>query len=148
MSKEAEAQFRAAFERLKAGKPERTKPTGKITLNKINKESGLAHSYIHHKTFEKLREEFSEDIEGLNKVKAKADGEDYVGEAERTIKRLRDDVKTETRRKESYKSDLKELRVEADAAIAKSAIMAHRIFELEARERRCNEANVIKFNNR
>lgn len=42
-----EGRLRAALERLLNGKPERIKKTGKLSLNKVNDEAGLGHSYIH-----------------------------------------------------------------------------------------------------
>ena len=42
-----EARLREAINRLIEGKPEKVKPSGKITLNRINNEAGLSASYIH-----------------------------------------------------------------------------------------------------
>lgn len=42
-----EGRLHAALHRLLEGKPERVKKTGKLSLNKINNEAGLGHSYIH-----------------------------------------------------------------------------------------------------
>lgn len=42
-----EGRLRAALQRLLDGKPERLTKVGKLSLNKINKEAGLGHSYIH-----------------------------------------------------------------------------------------------------
>ncbi|WP_442807065.1 hypothetical protein [Vibrio bivalvicida] len=39
--------LQTALCRLQAGKPVRTKAKGLLTLNKINNEAGLGHSYIH-----------------------------------------------------------------------------------------------------
>ncbi|MCG9650342.1 hypothetical protein L1D24_17465 [Vibrio brasiliensis] len=47
MSVSAEKRLEEALNRLLIGKPERVKSTGKLTLNKINREAGLGHSYIH-----------------------------------------------------------------------------------------------------
>ncbi|HCM0920488.1 TPA: hypothetical protein N2828_003429 [Vibrio parahaemolyticus] len=43
----AEEKLKKALERLQAGKPVRTKPKGRLTLNKINNEADLGRSYIH-----------------------------------------------------------------------------------------------------
>jgi hypothetical protein len=42
-----EGRLRAALQRLLDGKPERLDKVGKLSLNKINNEAGLGHSYIH-----------------------------------------------------------------------------------------------------
>lgn len=42
-----EGRLRAALQRLLDGKPKRLTKVGKLSLNKINKEAGLGHSYIH-----------------------------------------------------------------------------------------------------
>jgi len=42
-----EARLRDALQRLLDGVPRKTKAAGLITLNKVNKEAGLGHSYIH-----------------------------------------------------------------------------------------------------
>lgn len=41
------ARLREALKRLISGRPLKVKPTGKLTLNKINNEAGLGGSYIH-----------------------------------------------------------------------------------------------------
>ncbi|EDM64706.1 hypothetical protein PE36_22625, partial [Moritella sp. PE36] len=42
-----EARLRDALQRLLDGVPTKTKAAGLLTLNKVNKEAGLGHSYIH-----------------------------------------------------------------------------------------------------
>ena len=42
-----QARLEAALKRLLDGKPERVKKAGKLSLNRINNEAGLGHSYIH-----------------------------------------------------------------------------------------------------
>ncbi|MCF2899765.1 hypothetical protein L1267_04975 [Pseudoalteromonas sp. OFAV1] len=42
-----QARLEAALKRLLDGKPERVRKAGKLSLNRINNEAGLGHSYIH-----------------------------------------------------------------------------------------------------
>ena len=42
-----EGRLRVALQRLLDGKPERLAKVGKLSLNKINEEAGIGHSYIH-----------------------------------------------------------------------------------------------------
>lgn len=87
-----EGRLRAALQRLLDGKPERIKKIGKLSLNKINNEAGLGHSYIHKfkdfveneaapaiKEFnnnydplvETLKSEATEDLSEVDKLRAK-----------------------------------------------------------------------------
>lgn len=87
-----EGRLRAALQRLLDGKPERIKKGGKLSLNKINNEAGLGHSYIHkfkdfveneanpaieefNKNYdplaETLKSEMTEDLSELDKLRAK-----------------------------------------------------------------------------
>jgi len=87
-----EGRLRAALQRLLDGEPNRIKKTGKLSLNRINNEAGLGHSYIHkfkdfvqneanpaikefNKNYdplaEKLKSEMTEDLSEMDKLRAK-----------------------------------------------------------------------------
>lgn len=107
-----EARLKEALNRLLANKPTRTKVTGKLTLNKINKEAGLGNSYIHK--FPDFVAYAKPIIDEHNltreKVVASELGIDTVTPLVGADK-LKDDVARERRLKEKYKA-------ERDAAIA------------------------------
>lgn len=64
--KVTEGRLRSALHRLLDGKPERVKRFGKLSLNRINNEAGLGHSYI-HKFEDFVKNEAIPAIEEFNK---------------------------------------------------------------------------------
>jgi hypothetical protein len=64
-----EGRLREALQRLLEGQPKNTKPSGSITLNKINREAKLGNSYIHK--FPEFVAEANPAIEKYNNEKRK-----------------------------------------------------------------------------
>jgi|TARA_R110002124_G_scaffold229698_1_gene394845 hypothetical protein len=100
-----ESRLQEALQRLLKGFPKRTKASGRITLNKINKEAGLGNSYIHK--FPDFCEKATPQIDEFNKNRdAKLEGGVILPTLNVTLEEsLKADLKREKCLKEKYRQE-------------------------------------------
>jgi len=106
-----EERLKAALERLLAGKPERINNVGKLSLNKINNEAGLGHSYI-HKFEDFVRDIAKPAIEAFNANydPLKTEHESKKSHGLNDIEILKARIDKEIRLKELYRKERDELK--------------------------------------
>ncbi len=141
-----EARLRAAINRLLEGKPEKVKPSGKITLNRINNEAGLSASYIHK--FPEFVKEAKASIANF----AKEHGNTYIESLvehqvdESEVEKLKKKLKTEKRLKETYKEQRDTFKAIADKIVEKEASLYFRIYELQEEISQLTHGSVTPIN--
>jgi hypothetical protein len=113
-----ESRLQEALQRLLKGFPKRTKASGRLTLNKINKEAGLGNSYIHK--FPDFIDSAKPQIDGFNKDRnVQLEGGVILPTVNLTQEEsLKADLKRETNLKEKYRQerdDYKKARVDLEA---------------------------------
>ena len=126
-----ESKLKEALKRLIAGEPIRTKSTGRITLNKINKEAGLGNSYIHK--FEEFVKYAKDIINKHNEAKDRAiDGELTLSQVELSEReKWRIDLQREKRLKEQYRKQRDDAR-KAQVELHKlNGTLTFRLYELQ-----------------
>jgi hypothetical protein len=144
--KSTEGRLRAALRRLLDGKPERVKKNGKLSLNKINNEAGLGHSYI-HKFKDFVVNEASPAIEEFNKnydplaEKLKSEVTEDLSE----IDKLRARLKKEVGLKEQYRSERDEEKKINKMLEQQNSALMFRAYELQEDLRR---DKVVSFSKR
>lgn len=111
------SRLQEALQRLLIGFPKRTKSSGKITLNKINKEAGLGNSYIHK--FPDFIGSAKPQIDEFNKNRnAQLEGGVILPTVNLTPEEsLKADLKRQTNLKEKYRQerdDYKKARVDLE----------------------------------
>jgi len=136
------ARLRAALERLISGKPERVSHNGKLTLNRINNEAGLGHSYI-HKFEDFIKYEANPAIESFNAdydpIKAKL----LQNKVEITeTDKLKNKLKKETTLKEQYRKERDDLQIINKELEAQNSSLMFRLYELQEQ---LNLQNVVKL---
>ncbi|MDO6475542.1 hypothetical protein Q4520_08915 [Alteromonas sp. 1_MG-2023] len=125
------ARLRAALERLITGKPKIVSASGKLTLNRINNEAGLGHSYI-HKFEDFVKNEANPAIEKFNAsydpIRAKLfQSQEKRSEEEKQKIRLKKEIKL----KEQYRQerdDLKKINKELETQLSS---LIFRLYELQ-----------------
>jgi hypothetical protein len=138
-----EGRLRAALQRLLDGKPERIKKAGKLSLNRINNEAGLGHSYIHK--FENfVRDEANPAIKEFNEnydpLAAKlALGTQYEFTPD---EKLRAKLKKEISLKEQYRKERDEAIQINNMLEQKNSTLMFRVYELQEDVRR---DNIVSF---
>ena len=145
--KNTEIKFQEALIRLLAGEPIRTKPTGKITFNKINNEAGAGHSYINKACFKELREdEFQPQIERYNNVKSDAmEGGVVLPELNLSTEEvLRRELKREIELKIRYKQERDDARKDSKLSESERNTLLFRIHDLQEQLRPLNVVSINK----
>ena len=122
--------FHQALKRLLSGTPTRVKVTGKLTLNKINNEAGLRHSYIYK--FDSFVEYANPIIEKFNEEPINDDiippsNSDNLTELEK----LRQELKHEKKLKNEYRLDKKDLQKRFDLLEEKYQNVVYQLFLLQ-----------------
>jgi hypothetical protein len=138
-----EGRLRAALQRILDGKPIRVKQGGKLSLNKINNEAGLGHSYI-HKFVDFVENEANPKIKSYNKNLVSEDHGDALSQDKLTdVEKLKANLKRERALKEKY-------RQERDDAIAAQKHMEQsnnnlmfRIHELQQITKNVRSINIV-----
>jgi hypothetical protein len=102
----------AALKRLESGTPNRVKPNGNISLNKINNEAGLGHSYI-HKFTDFVRDEANPRIKAYNEKLSVLISNGHVIENDGIELSEVDKLKTELKREISLKDKYRKERNDA-----------------------------------
>ncbi|HAS8621966.1 hypothetical protein ACS86_00700 [Vibrio alginolyticus] len=137
MSKPAVERLQDALDRLLVGKPERVKATGRITLNKINREAGFGQSYIHKfKSF--INDVANPAIKKYNKNLGKSDlvsqsttpSSEDMSVVDKQDK-LKKDLEREINLKEKYRKERDALKVKLREQEAKNNILMYRVYELQ-----------------
>ncbi|MFS1983073.1 hypothetical protein BCU00_004115 [Vibrio breoganii] len=128
---QAEDKLNSALDRLLKGCPQRVKPTGKITLNKINNEAGFGNSYIHKfpefvAYAKPLIEKFNINRDSL--INGGLVDEDVVIN---TVEKLKAELKREKKLKEKYRRERDNVRKEKDLLEAERASLVYRLFEVQ-----------------
>ncbi|UDM64320.1 hypothetical protein KIJ96_20315 (plasmid) [Pseudoalteromonas piscicida] len=135
------ARLRAALERLIAGKPEKVSRSGKLTLNRINNEAGLGHSYI-YKFEDFVEQEAKPAIEAFNTnydpVKAKL----QLNNNELSdIDKLKLKIKKEAALKKQYRQERDNMLTINKELEAQNCSLMFRLYELQEREKLRNVVN-------
>lgn len=125
-----EGRLHQALNRLLKGEATRVKQTGKLTLNKINNEAGLGHSYIHK--FESFVEYANPIIKKFNDERGDAA---YIppmqSENLSEIERLKLDLKHEKKLKNEYRLDKIDLQKRFDILEEKYESLVFQLFKLQ-----------------
>lgn len=138
-----EGRLRAALQRLLDGKPERLTKVGKLSLNKINKEAGLGHSYI-HKFQDFVIYEANPAIEAYNSNYDPLAEQLKSGMAENLsdTDKLKAKLKKEIALKEQYRKERDEAKQVNKKLEQQNSSLMFRVYELQEDLRR---NNVMKF---
>lgn len=142
-----EGRLRAALQRLLNGKPERIKKVGKLSLNKINKEAGLGHSYIHKfKDFVKNEatpaiEEFNKNYDPLAET-LKSEATEDLSEVDKLKARLKKEIGL----KEQYRNERDEAEVVNKMLEKQNSDLMFRVYELQDEVRLNNVVNLASKN--
>jgi hypothetical protein len=145
--KNTEIKFREALCRLLAGESIRTKPTGKITFNKINNEAGAGHSYINKACFKELREdEFQQQIDRYNNIKSDAmEGGGVLPELNLSTEEvLRRELKREIDLKVRYRQERDDARKDSKLSESERNTLLFRIHDLQEQLRPLNVVSINK----
>lgn len=134
-----------ALKRLESGKPTRVKSNGKLSLNKINNEAGLGHSYI-HKFTNFVQNEANPRIEAYNNklsvLISNVHTAEYDGIKLSELDRLKLDLKREISLKKKYKKKLD------DALVCKKEVEQLNVslmFRLNELQNEINYSRLIKI---
>lgn len=142
-----EGRLRAALQRLLDGKPERIKKVGKLSLNKINNEAGLGHSYIHKfKDFVENEakpaiEEFNKNYDPLVEVLKSEVTEDLS-----EVEKLRAKLKKEKALKDQYRNELDEVKQVNKMLEQQNSSLMFRLYELQEEVRSNNIVRLVNRN--
>lgn len=124
----------AALKRLEDGTPKIVKQSGKLSLNKINNEAGLGHSYI-HKFTDFVRDEANPRIKAYNEklsaLISKGQAIENGGGELSEVDKLKADLKREKGLKEKYRKELddaKECKKEVEQL---NVSLMFRLYELQ-----------------
>lgn len=128
----AEERLQNSLNRLLKRKPERVKATGRLTLNKINREAGFGQSYIHKfKSFidevaNPAIERYNNDINIPNSpIQATAPNDVNI------ISALNDKFKREERLKNKYRKENEDLQKQVEELGSLNRSLMFRIYELQ-----------------
>ena len=125
-----ESKLNSALQRLLDRCPTRTKATGLLTLNKINKEAGLGNSYIHK--FPEFIEFAKPLIDEYNASAEKQSVYDFTKPASLTAEQLlKVELNRERRLKARYRQERNDAKKAQATLEALNNILMYRIFELQ-----------------
>ncbi|EJE8579504.1 hypothetical protein M5219_002388 [Vibrio vulnificus] len=133
-----EERLHKALERLTGvdgGKPLRTKEKGYLTLNKINKESGLGHSYIHK--FKKFIDDVA--APAIKKYNEKLDNPeslDQVADLDKIdeLEQIKAELRLQTELKDAYRKERDEVIIINDQLEALNKSLMFRVYELQQQQ--------------
>lgn len=142
-----EGRLRAALQRLLDGKPERIKKIGKLSLNKINNEAGLGHSYI-HKFKDFVENEATPAIEEFNKnYDPLAEAlKSEVTEGLSEVEKLKAKLKKEKALKDQYRNELDEVKQVNKMLEQQNSSLMFRVYELQDEVRSNNVVGLASRN--
>jgi len=131
-----EARLNNALARLLKGQPERVKKQGKLSLNRINNEAGLGHSYIHK--FKDFVDDIANPaIEKFNKEYDPNTSEND-DEPSSDVEKLQKKLKKEIALKTKYRKERDEaIMIQKELETLNSTLM-FRVYELQEKLRSNN----------
>ena len=139
-----EARLHAALKRLLEGKPQRVKNNGKLSLNRINNEAGLGHSYI-HKFEDFVRDIASPAIESFNKTYDPSHVELESQSAPLTeVEKLKAKLKKEKALKEKYRKERDDAIASCKELEKHNSTLMYRAFELQDELRSQNVVSIAQ----
>ncbi|MFW1429729.1 hypothetical protein ACEV94_02280 [Vibrio parahaemolyticus] len=133
MSEAAVERFQSALDRLLDGKPERVKASGRLTLNKINREAGFGQSYIHK--FKKFIEEianpaiekYNRELDNPQSPQKETSEQGDMSE----IDKLRAELEREKELKDKYRKELNDVKkINKELETLNKSLM-FRVYELQ-----------------
>lgn len=124
-----EGRLRNALQRLLDGNPTRVKATGKLSLNKINNEAGLGHSYI-HKFVDFVENEATPKIKTYND-KLESPSSSQQTESVSEVDKLKAELKRERALKEQYRKERDDSRSALVEVEALNSTLMFRLHELQ-----------------
>ncbi len=138
-----EGRLRAALQRLLDGKPERLEKVGKLSLNKINKEAGLSHSYI-NKFKDFVENEATPAIAEYNKNYDPLVEQLKSGTTENlsNMDKLRAKLKKEIALKEQYRKERDDSNAAKKLLEKQISTLMFRVYELQHELRRSNVSSL------
>ncbi len=142
-----EARLRDSLQRLLHGFPNKTKVSGLLTLNKINKEAGLGNSYIFK--FPDFIEFAKPLIDEFNASKSKALNDEFSIPGVHLTKeeQLKAELNKEKRLKERYRQERDDARkAKADLEVLNNTLM-YRVFELQEELRSKSCGKIVDISN-
>ncbi|MFQ3249265.1 MAG: hypothetical protein ACI9O6_001069 [Glaciecola sp.] len=137
-----EGRLREALHRLLEGKPQRLKKVGKLSLNKINNEAGLGHSYIH---------KFPDFVRDVANPAIKKYNENYDPQVAELLsekvelsdtEKFRVKLKKEKGLKDDYRSELNEVKAMNKALEELNSSLMFRIYDLQEELRRSKVVSI------
>lgn len=129
-----EARLEEALKRLLNGAPVRIKKGGKLTLNKVNKEAGLGHSYVHK--FPEFVARATPQIDEYNKYAHKIEtGMELDDSSLDEVSRLKLQLKKEKRLKEQYRTERDNAIVIQKELETLNSTLMFRVYELQEEAR-------------
>lgn len=133
--------LRAALDRLLNGKPERTKPDGRINISRINTEAGLSQGAIYY--YKEFVEEAKDIIKKHKTKKFEQSKHDALPDFQRAPKNLKDELKKEMQLKIKYRTQRNDFKSITDEMIKINVSLAFRILELEDENRRLTKGRIF-----
>ncbi|CAH1217860.1 conserved hypothetical protein [Vibrio harveyi] len=134
MSKLAVERLQEALDRLLEGKPERVKATGRLTLNKINREAGFGQSYIHKfKSFinETANPAIDEYNSNLNRTHLEHLSTSPTSVKASIVDKLKVDLKREENLKVKYRKERDDLNARVKELEGINNTLMYRLYELQ-----------------
>ncbi|WHT04836.1 hypothetical protein [Vibrio parahaemolyticus] len=133
MSEAAVERFQSALDRLLDGKPERVKASGRLTLNKINREAGFGQSYIHKfKKFIEVTanpaiEKYNRELDNPQSPQKETSEQGDMSE----IDKLRAELEREKELKDKYRKELNDVKkINKELETLNKSLM-FRVYELQ-----------------
>ncbi|HFQ5440680.1 TPA: hypothetical protein ACGUPU_001705 [Vibrio vulnificus] len=133
MSEAAVERLQSALDRLLDGKPERVKASGRLTLNKINREAGFGQSYIHK--FKKFIEEianpaiekYNRELDNPQSPQKETSEQGDMSE----IDKLRAELEREKELKDKYRKELNDVKKINEELETLNKSLMFRVYELQ-----------------
>lgn len=126
-------QLQDALDRLVKGKPERVKATGRLSLNKINQEAGLGHSYIHKfKPFindvaNPAIEKYNKELDAPSLVSQEASNPEDMSD----VDKLKKELSREKNLKKKYANERDDLKEQNKILEGLNKSLMFRVYELQ-----------------
>jgi hypothetical protein len=124
-----EGRLRVALERLLNGEGKRVRKTGNLSLNKVNDEAGLGHSYI-HKFKDFINDEANPAIEAYNANYSPLSDELEIDSEDLTeVDKLKTKLKKEIALKERYRHERDDALATKKLLEAENSKLMFRVYE-------------------
>jgi hypothetical protein len=141
-----EGRLRVALERLLNGEGKRVRKTGKLSLNKVNDEAGLGHSYI-HKFKDFINDEANPAIEAYNANCSPLSDELEIDSEDLTeVDKLKTKLKKEIALKERYRHERDDALAAKKLLEAENSKLMFRVYEQQDELRVHKVVNINSHN--